>query len=92
MVAQSAADEHLIARLALLTAQAHPLGNNAHTRGVDEHAITVAAVHNLRIARDQAHARLARRFCHRGANALQISHGIALFKDKTAAQIKRAGA
>ena len=92
VIAQRAADQHLVARLALRTAQVHPLAQRADARGVDVHAVAMAAVDHLGIARDQMHARLLGDFGHASANALEVLDGKALFQHEAATQVARGGA
>ena len=91
MVAKRAADEHDIAGLALRSTQIDPFGHNADSTRVDVHAIAMALVDNLRVARYELHTCLDGHIGHALANTLEIGDGIAFFKNETAAQIERFG-
>ena len=87
MIAHGAGNQDLVAWLAESAGEAHPFGNKAYTTGVDEHAITVAAINHLGVTRNDMNARLLGHFSHAFANALQIGNGKAFFQDETTAEV-----
>lgn len=73
--------------LAESTGEAHAFGNEADTTGIDEHAIAVAAINDLGVARDNMDAGLLGHFGHAFADALQIGNGETLFQDEPTAEV-----
>lgn len=87
MIAHGAGNQDLVAWLAESAGEAHPFGNKAYAAGIDEHAITVAAINHLGVARNDMNTRLLGHFSHAFADALQIGNGKAFFQDETTAEV-----
>ena len=87
VVAQRAGDQHLIAGPTLRAAQLHARRQRSHAARVDEHAVAMATVDHLRVARHQRHARLASALRHGGADALEVLDGEALLQHEAHAQV-----
>ena len=92
VVAQGAGDEHLVAGLAVASRQVDAGRDEAHACGVDEHAVGMAALDDLRVAGHDGHARLGGRLRHRAHNLAQLVHGIALFEHEAAGEVLHLGA
>ena len=87
MVAHGTGNQDLVARFAESTREAHAFGNEAYAAGIDEHAIAVAAINHLGIARDNMDAGLLGHFGHASADALQIGNGETLFQNEPTAEV-----
>ena len=89
VVAQRSSDQHLVARATPSAAQFHVRRQRSHAARVDEHAVAMATVDHLRVARHQRHARLAGALRHGGADALEVLDGEALLQHEAHAQVAR---
>ena len=87
VVAQRAGDQHLVARATPSAAQFHVRRQRSHAARVDEHAVAMATVDHLRIARHQRHARLTGALRHGVADAPKIVDGETLFQNEAHAQV-----
>ena len=87
MVAHGAGNQDLVTWFAESTGKVHPFGDEADTTGVDEHAIAVAAINHLGIARNNMDTSFFGHFGHAFADAFQIGNGKAFFQNEPTAEV-----
>jgi len=86
VVRDEAAHEHDIPRLHAVHAQRACGTHHTHAAGVDEHLVRLAAIHHLRIARDDGHARLGGGRSHGVDHAAKDRHVEPLLQDQPNAE------